>query len=103
MNVTVIDIGSPEKNTIGWAVVGNRRRSGTHLGACIHAVAGALAAGLVATGFETPMFVPMRNKKTERSRRGSSYRLREHAHLMLQALHPPARTPANMRRGNRPT
>ena len=26
MNITVIDIGSPEHNNIGWAVVGNRRR-----------------------------------------------------------------------------
>ncbi len=65
MNVAVIDIGSPAKDNIGWAVVGNRRRSGSHLDACIHAVAGALAAGPVALGFEAPMFVPVRDKPRE--------------------------------------
>ena len=34
---------------------------------------------------------------------GSSYRLREHAHLMPQALNPPARTAASKRRRNRST
>ena len=34
---------------------------------------------------------------------GSSYRLREHAHLMPQALNPPARTAANKRRRSRST
>ena len=103
MNATVIDIGSPEKNNIGWAVVGNRRRDGTRLDAFIHPVAGALAAGPVTLGFETPMFLPMRNMEAERARNGASYRLRKHAQLMPQALHPPTRTPANKRRRNRST
>ena len=93
MNATVIDIGSPEKSNIGWAVVGNRRRDGTRLDAFIHPVAGALAAGPVMLGFETPMFLPIRNMEAERARNGASYRLREHAHRRpkLQSRPPCAR------------
>ena len=65
MNIAVIDIGSPSKNNIGWAIVGSQERSGRNLDACVSAVAGALRAAPLALGFEAPMFVPMRRRPKE--------------------------------------
>ena len=72
MNIAVIDIGSPSKDNIGWAIVGSHERSGKNLAALISALAGALRAAPLALGFEAPMFVPMRERAMElmRARNG---------------------------------
>ena len=62
MNVAVIDIGSPRKNNIGWAIVGPQASAGTDLDAGVAALAEAVHAGPLALGFEAPMFVPMRER-----------------------------------------
>ena len=60
MHVAVIDIGSPKKNSLGWAVIGEKTDCGSDLDKCIKALAHVLQASPLALGFEAPMFVPMR-------------------------------------------
>ena len=62
MNVGVIDIGSPGKNNIGWAIVGTVPCAGTDLDKGVQVFAEALKEAPLALGFEAPMFVPMRDK-----------------------------------------
>ena len=62
MNIAVIDIGSPKKHKVGWAIVGNSPHEGTDLDECITDLSCALQVGPLALGFEAPMFVPMRDK-----------------------------------------
>ena len=62
MNVGVIDIGSPKKKHIGWAIVGPMACAGEDLDEGVCAFAEALKAAPLALGFEAPMFVPMRGK-----------------------------------------
>ena len=62
MNVGVIDIGSPKKKNIGWAIVGPMACAGEDLDEGVCAFAEALKAAPLALGFEAPMFVPMREK-----------------------------------------
>ena len=69
VNVGVIDIGSPEKNNIGWAIAGPMACTGKDLDAGVRALAEALKAAPLALGFEAPMFVPMR-KEAENLTRG---------------------------------
>ena len=66
MKVGVIDIGSPKRNNIGWAIVGdNGCCCGKDLDECVDKLAAGLRAGPLALGFEAPMFVPMREKAKE--------------------------------------
>ena len=65
MNVAVIDIGSPGRNNIGWALVSAKSRTGTDVDEGISALADELQAGPLAIGFEAPMFVPMRDRAME--------------------------------------
>ncbi len=76
MRVAVIDIGSPEKDNIGWAIVGRKSDCGTDLDKCVKSLARALEAGPLALGFEAPMFVPMREepKSLTEARRGEGNR-----------------------------
>ena len=77
MNVGVIDIGSPQKKNIGWAIVGdNGCCCGTDLDKCVEKLAAELREGPLALGFEAPMFVPMRKKAEEltKARRGERTR-----------------------------
>lgn len=62
MRVAVIDIGSPKQGNIGWAIVGRKSDCGADLDKCVESLARALEAGLLALGFEAPMFVPMREE-----------------------------------------
>ncbi len=62
MNVGVIDIGSPKKGNIGWAVDGTMTKTGNDLDEGIRVFADALKDAPLALGFEAPMFVPMRDK-----------------------------------------
>jgi len=62
MNVGVIDIGSPLKGNIGWAVDGTMTKTGNDLDEGIRVFADALKDAPLALGFEAPMFVPMRDK-----------------------------------------
>ena len=58
MHAAVIDIGSPKKKNLGWAISGPTRCQGTDLDQCVGVLASALDAGPLALGFEAPMFVP---------------------------------------------
>ncbi|MEY4964423.1 MAG: hypothetical protein RL274_6 [Pseudomonadota bacterium] len=60
MHVAVIDIGKPDKN-LGWAIDGARFSCcGSNLDACVAMLCDALRDGPLALGFESPLFVPMR-------------------------------------------
>ena len=68
MNVAVIDIGSPQRNNIGWAIVGPLARTGADLDTGIEAFVEAVGAAPLALGFEAPMFVPMRDRPNDLTR-----------------------------------
>ena len=74
MNVAVIDIGSPQRNNIGWAIVGPLARTGTDLDTGIEAFVEAVGAAPLALGFEAPMFVPMRDRPNDLTRARNSER-----------------------------
>jgi len=58
MHAAVIDVGSEPK--IGWVV---DEQSGTNLDECIDALAEISMKGPLALGFESPLFVPIRNNR----------------------------------------
>ena len=64
VKVGVIDIGSPKKDNVGWAIVNGSDccDAGTCLDRCIERLAEVLRKEPLALGFEAPMFVPMRCK-----------------------------------------
>jgi hypothetical protein len=60
--VACLDIGSPKKGNVGWAILySDERATGGDLHGFINELAGHLAADrTVAVGFECPLYVPMR-------------------------------------------
>ncbi len=60
--VACLDIGSPKKGNVGWAILhGTGRETGGDLLAFVDALVGHLVAGrTVAVGFECPLYVPKR-------------------------------------------
>jgi hypothetical protein len=62
--VCCVDVGSPKKKNVGWAVVrGTEVLTGTNLDMLVTMLADAAAAGLpIALGFECPLYVPARDK-----------------------------------------
>lgn len=77
MHVAAIDIGSPEKGRLGWAVRGPKvERCGMDIDDCIATLATILKEGPLALGFEAPMFVPARSvaKELTRARAGEGNR-----------------------------
>ena len=57
--IFVIDVGAPHKGNLGWANADGK--TGTDIDQCIEAVNKALPVGPVALGFETPLYVPIRD------------------------------------------
>ena len=89
MNVGVIDIGSPGKDKIGWAIVnamGREHCTGTDLDEGVCALAGALEAGPLALGFEAPMFVPGGGGR--RARAGQRWMSRSRSRLPVRLARP---------------
>ncbi|WP_141563092.1 hypothetical protein [Teichococcus rhizosphaerae] len=61
MFIACIDIGKPGAN-LGWAAVdGDVSSDGTNLDVCVEAVATALQRGPASLGFESPLFLPVRD------------------------------------------
>jgi hypothetical protein len=74
MFLVCIDVGKPGSN-LGWAAAdGDARYDGTDLDACVALLASALHKGPVSLGFESPLFIPIRNDPLTmtKSRRGES-------------------------------
>ncbi|KFN49309.1 hypothetical protein [Arenimonas composti] len=69
--VACLDVGSPAKGNVGWAVLSDdRRRAGGDLSVFVGHVVDLLAAGQrVAVGFECPLYVPKRADMFAMSRR----------------------------------
>jgi hypothetical protein len=74
LHAAVVDIGKPGKN-LGFALAGPSPCDGTDLDAGIVAVVTALRNGLVALGFEAPMFGPIRDDPMAltKARRGEAF------------------------------
>lgn len=64
--VACLDVGSPKKNNVGWAVVrGDDRTTGRDIVAFVDALGNHLTSGrTVAVGFECPLYVPKREDAT---------------------------------------
>lgn len=74
MFIACIDIGKPGTN-LGWAAVDRDVKSdGTDLDVCVEAVAAALQRGSVSLGFESPLFLPIRDDPLalNKARKGES-------------------------------
>ncbi|WP_160310613.1 hypothetical protein [Azospirillum thiophilum] len=62
MHVAVVDIGSPEKKNLGWAIEGpSLSDSGGDVDRFIERSGEVMRTGPLALGFEAPMYVPMRD------------------------------------------
>lgn len=64
MKVGVIEIGSPKRGNVGWAIASGHEccDAGTNLDRCIERLAEVLRKEPLALGFEAPLLVPMRCK-----------------------------------------
>ncbi|MFO1033968.1 MAG: hypothetical protein U1E15_07840 [Hyphomicrobiales bacterium] len=73
--IAVVDVGSPEKGRLGWAILPVGITGGS-IGELVHHVAAALLHGPVSLGFEAPLWVPLRldPMKLTRKREGEGSR-----------------------------